>query len=877
MTHATTWPERSAARALTLALALTAAAAASAPAAAQHALAEGGPYDESVPTPASVLGYELGDAFTPHHMIVRYAAAVAAASPRVRLDTAGTTLEGREVLLVVVSSEANMARLDEIRESARLLADPRGASRSALDAAVAGTPTIAWLGYTIHGNEASGTEAALATLYQLAAGQDETTRMVLDSVVALIDPVQNPDGHERHVQDVMRDRGVYGPDPYPGAMIHTQGWPGARTSHYLFDLNRDWFIHSHPTTRARTGAYLEWAPHTAADLHEMGSSSTYFFAPPMPPYNPNVEATIPEWWDIFAEGNAAAMAAEGWGFFTGESFDEFYPGYGVSWPVLTGAIGMTYEQGSSRGGAVLRDDGTTLTLREAAAHHYTTSMATLKTVAERRTRRVRDYLSFRQSAIGERERADFRAVVLEPDAQGRAAALVETLLSNAIEVHRLTAAAEIRGIPYGETESRRVRVPAGAWVIDLAQPQGRLATAILEPNAELPAEFIEEELQARREGRRDRFYDITAWSLPLTFRVDAWQVSELPRDVERVTFEATEVAAPPAPARAGYAYAFEPGSEASYRMLARLLADSVRVRHAPEAFRIGTADFPHGAFIVLVNRNPERDLHALVTAAAGETGTPVTALNTALVDEGTDLGSNSVEAIPAARVALVGGDGTSSYSFGAAWFTFDQRLRYPVTRVDMEYLSRVLGDFDVVVLPSAYSLDGALGESGVEALRRWVRDGGTLVTVDGSTRWLVASEMVRLTEKAVEAEAGGEPLPASVPGAIVRTVADTLSPLLAGVTDREIPVMLSGSTIFEAPADAEPGEVALRFADADRLRLSGYLWPEVPERVSGTPYLWTERMGAGRVIAFTGDPNFRALWRGLLPIFANAVFLGGTF
>ncbi len=868
------------AKAWTLALTLAGAAALAPPLTAQHALADGGPYDPSVPTPASVLGHTLGDAFTPHHMIVRYAAALAGSSPRVRLDTVGTTYEGREVLLVVVSSEANMARLDEIRESARLLADPRGASRSALDAAVASTPTIAWLGYTIHGNEASGTEAALGALYQLAAGQDETTRMVLDSAVVLIDPVQNPDGHERHVQDVMRDRGVHDPDPYPGAMIHTQGWPGARTSHYLFDLNRDWFIHSHPTTRARTSAYLEWAPHTAADLHEMGSSSTYFFAPPMPPYNPNVEATIPEWWDIFAEGNAAAMATEGWGFFTGESFDEFYPGYGVSWPVLTGAIGMTYEQGSSSGGAIRRDDGTILTLREAAAHHYTTSMATLKTVAERRTRRVRDYLAFRQSAISERESADFRAVVLEPDAQGRAAALVETLLSNEIEVHRLGEATEIRGVPYGETEARRVRAPAGSWVVDLAQPQGRLATAILEPNAELPPAFIEEELQARREGRRDRFYDITAWSLPMTFRVDAWQVSELPGSLERATFEATEVAAPAAPAapaRAGYAYAFEPGSEASYRMLGRLLADSVRVRHAPEAFRIGNAHFPHGAFIVLVNRNTDRDLHGVITAAAEETGTPVTALNTALADEGTDLGSNSVEAIPVARVALVGGDGTSSYSFGAAWFTFDQRLRYPVTRVDMGYLTRALDDFDVVVLPSVYNLGSALGESGVEALQGWVRDGGTLITVDGSTRWLVSAGMVRMTEKQIEATDGSEPLPASVPGAIVRTVADTLSPLLAGVTDREIPVMLSGSTIFEAPSDADPGEVAMRYADGDRLRLSGYLWPEVPDRVAGTPYLWTQRMGSGRVIAFTGDPNFRALWRGLLPIFANAVFLGGTF
>ncbi|MGK7311494.1 MAG: M14 family zinc carboxypeptidase [Candidatus Longimicrobiales bacterium M2_2A_002] len=848
------------------------------PVAAQHGLAAGGPYDPAVPTPASVLGYQLGDRFTPHHSISRYAAALAGASPRIRLDTVGHTYEGREVLLAVVTSEANHARLAAIRENAALLADPRGAAQDALDRAVATTPTIAWLGYTIHGNEASGVEAALATLYELAAGQDGATRMVLDSVVVLIDPVQNPDGHERHVQNVMRDRGAFGPDPYPEAMVNTGGWPGARTSHYLFDLNRDWFIHSHPVTRARTGAYLEWAPHVAVDLHEMGSSSTYFFAPPMEPLNPNVEASIPEWWDVFAEGNAGALADRGWGFFTGESFDEFYPGYGVSWPVLTGAIGMTYEQGSSEGGAIRRDDGTILTLREAAAHHYTTSMATLRTVAARRTDRVRDYLEFRQSAVDGQLDAAFRAVVLEPDAQGRAAALVETLLGNAIEVLRLSESAEIRGTPYGETGASRVRVPAGAWVIDLAQPQGRLARAILEPDADLPPAFIEEELQARREGRRDRFYDITAWSLPFTFRVDAWQTGELPDALERVTGETLAGGPVAAPDRARYAYAFAPGSEASYRLLARLLTDSVRVRHAPEAFRIGDADFPGGAFVVLVNRNADRDIHAMVTDAARETGVPVRALDTALADEGTDLGSNSVAAVPVPRVALVGGDGVSAYSFGAAWFAFDQRIRYPATRVELEYLARVLDDFSVVVLPSASSLADALGENGTEALRSWVRDGGVLVTLEESTAWLASSAMTRLAERALEPDEDGErPLPMSVPGAIVRAAVDTLSPLTAGIRETEIPIMLSGDRVYRAPADVGPREVAVRYVEGDRLRLSGYLWPEVPERVAGMPFLWSERLGSGRVIAFAGDPNFRALWRGLLPLFANAVFLGSTF
>ena len=259
---------------------------------AQHAFSEGGSYDPAIPTPQSVLGYEVGERFTPHHMLMRYLDRLAATSRRVKVDTVARTFEGRELLEVAVSSEANMARLDAIRAANARLADPRGASGAELERAVATTPAVVWLGYTVHGNEASGVEAALATLYQLAAGQDAETRMILDSTVTLIDPVQNPDGHERLAQDTWRRRGAFGPDPDPNAMDHEGSWPGARTSHYLFDLNRDWFLHTHPETRARMRTFATWHPHVAVDLHEMGSNATYFFAPPMEPVNRNVDRSI---------------------------------------------------------------------------------------------------------------------------------------------------------------------------------------------------------------------------------------------------------------------------------------------------------------------------------------------------------------------------------------------------------------------------------------------------------------------------------------------------------------------------------------------------------------------------------------------------------
>ncbi len=282
---------------------------------AQHAFNPDGPFDSAVPTPASVLGYSVGERFTPHALLMRYLERVAATSRRVRLDTVATTFEGREVMLVVVTSEANQGRLEAIRHDAGLVANPVGAPEGEVAAAAARLPAIVWLGFSIHGGEASGVEAGIALLYQLAAGRDDLTRMVLDSTVVLIDPAQNPDGHERHVQDVIRARGAWGVPTDPLAMIHQGTWPGARTSHYDFDLNRDWFIQSHPETRGRVRTFLRWWPQVAVDLHEQGSEASYFFAPPMEPINPNVHQTILKWWDIFAASNARAFDARGWPYF----------------------------------------------------------------------------------------------------------------------------------------------------------------------------------------------------------------------------------------------------------------------------------------------------------------------------------------------------------------------------------------------------------------------------------------------------------------------------------------------------------------------------------------------------------------------------------
>jgi hypothetical protein len=852
------------------------------PAAAQHAFGQG-PYDPAVPAPASVLGWEVGTWFTPHHVLSRYIEQLAATSRRVRVDTVAITFEGRAVYLVALSSEANIGRLAAIRADAARLSDPRGVQASELSTVVQRIIPAVWLGYTVHGGEASGTEAAIALMYELAAGNSPETRMLLDSLVVLVDPVQNPDGHERHVQDMLRMRGAFGVSPVPGGLQHQGNWPGPRTSHYIFDLNRDWFLLSHPETRGRVASFHEWWPMVAVDLHEMGSNSTYYFAPPMAPVNRNVPENTRRWWDIFAAGIGGAFDRNGWSFFRREGYDEFYPGYGISWPLLAGAVGMTFEQASSAGGAIRRSDGTVLTLQDAARQHYTAAWATLVTTARRARERARDYLAFRQTAITDHQAGPIRGVVIERDEQGRADSLIVRLLQNFIEVQRLRAGTEAPATEFGESAARATRFAAGAWVVDFAQPQGRLAKAILEPEAELDSSFIREELEARRTGQPNRFYDLTAWTLPLAFRVRAWAVRAMPGGLERVSLEdlTTRATRPPAPARGSYGYAFRPGSEASLRMLSGLLADSVRVRFAPRSFTQGGVRFPHGAFVVRAAAN-YADVHDVVRRRQVQSGAEVVPLASAMADEGTDLGSNSVIPLRTPRVALVGGQGVGGNSFGFAWYAFEQRLGYPVTPIAAGSMGGLnLSQFDVIVVPSSFggAFESALGDGGRQRLAQWVRDGGTLVTLDGATSWVTQERvgLVRLRARRDTTRAdsaGGAALSANVPGAMARASGDTLSPLMAGVRSADIPVLVSGGNIYAPPRDLRAGEAVVRYAALPRLRMSGYMWPEVPARLAESVWLWVESAGRGRVIAFAGDPNFRDHMRGLLPLFANAVFIG---
>ncbi|HYN41466.1 MAG TPA: M14 family zinc carboxypeptidase, partial [Thermoanaerobaculia bacterium] len=349
--------------------------------------------DPKVPLPAAVLGHRIGDALTPHADLVRYVHALEAASPRVSASTYGATPEGRELLRVVVSSPENLARLDTIAAGLKSLGNPKGTSREAARAVVERSPAVVWIACGIHGNETAGPEACAALLYTLAASRESGIEELLSSLVVVVDPCANPDGHERHVswwRSVAGDE----PDPDPHALENEPPWPSGRTNHFGVDLNRDWAWATQPETRARLAALRALPPQVYVDVHEMGPDQSYFFPPSAEPVHPRVPESTRKWVEKFGKANAEAFDARGWSFFTRETFDLFYPAYGDSWPSFRGIVGMTYEVGGKGGLAHRRKDGVIVTLKERSLKHWTALRATLRTAATNRTGLLADHERF---------------------------------------------------------------------------------------------------------------------------------------------------------------------------------------------------------------------------------------------------------------------------------------------------------------------------------------------------------------------------------------------------------------------------------------------------------------------------------------------------
>jgi hypothetical protein len=427
--------------------------------------APGADYDPLVPDPDGWLGRRFAERHTTVDEILGYAQALAEASDRVTLEHMGTSVQGDPLLLLVITDPDLRPALAARDSLITIVRDPWLHSRSARSEALRGLRPAVWIAGSVHGDEASGSEAALLMAYHLAADRSEATHAILRSSVVLVGPSHNPDGRRRFLQHV-RDHGRQrtAPDPSPWAAEHWQVWPGGRTNHFLFDLNRDWAFLTQQETRSHVAAFLRWRPQVFVDLHEMGRESSYFFPPPAEPINPNIPSEHLEWFEIFGKANAEAFDARGFDYYVREDFDLFYPGYGDSWPTLQGAVGMTFEQATTRGRALRQREGRIVGYREAVHHHFVATLTTVRTAAERSSELLRSYARFHEVARERAARDARKEIILSVATHGaEAARLAEVLARQGITVWKTTATRSLRLTPYDGERAREVELPAGSF------------------------------------------------------------------------------------------------------------------------------------------------------------------------------------------------------------------------------------------------------------------------------------------------------------------------------------------------------------------------------------------------------------------------------
>ena len=860
-----------------------------------------GPYSAAVPRPDSLLGHPLGSRQTMYWEQQGVLDRMIAARPeRVRTEVIGTTAEGKVMRLLIISAPENITRLDQIRADLDKLADPRGTSAADARAISARDPAVVLLTHSIHGDEPAGFEAAMMTAYQLLASDAPEITSLLKNVVVLINPSQNPDGHERFAA---WSNSVAVGSSEEAALESREPWSiGGRTNHYRFDMNRDLLAMSQAETRALAGVVLKWHPQVSADLHS--TTAQYFFPPAASPVNTNFPGTTAKWLDRLGRGNAAAFDRFGWSYYVRDVFDLYYAGYWDSWPSLNGAIGMTFE---SDGGPLLRlrkDDGSITTFADGIAHHHVAAMATLATAAAGREELLRDYYDFRASGMAEAAQRPFRRVVFTPgDDAGRARQLAQLLARQGIEVTELTqplTSLKAHGYAGAGAPERRT-FPAGSYVVDLAQPQARLATAILEPKDKLDSAFVQAQLDKwRRNQRRGpeastegyEFYDITAWSLPYAFDVDAYWTEDAPAVTGRPAPSA------PAPvggvtARARSAYLFANSGENATRLAMRLAAEGVRVGASSRPLVADGITFPAGTFIVRLGRNSDT-VHTQVESLAKALGVMVTGAQSGFPDSGqTGVGSESVFPVHAPKVLIAAGDGISTTAFGDAWFYVEHELGLAVTPVELSAFNRAdLGDYNVLIVPdgSPGAMWRALGEGGAAKLKEWVSSGGEVIAWGSAVQFLARKEL-ELTTVATVDSAGkpdttmvvprpAPPLtspnapqgtkPDQIPGAIFRATLDRSHWLAWGYGRDELPVLLTTSEMLKPSAK---GDNPAAFTGTGLL-ISGFAFPNTERFVQGSVYAAVENVDRGHAVLFADDPLFRAFWRGPARLVSNALIYG---
>ena len=797
-------------------------------------------YNKNIPTPKSVIGHEVGEWHVTHDKLAEYMKALAKASDRISIESRGTTFEGRPLLLLTITSPKNHQNLENIRK--RHISATENAS---LD--VSNDPIVVYQGFSIHGNEPSGANAGLAAAYYLAAAQGSEIDDLLNNTVILFDPSFNPDGLQRFAYWANTNKAI-NVNPDPNDREYREVWPGGRTNHYWFDMNRDWLPVQLPESRARIASFHKWMPNILTDHHEMGSNSSFFFQPGIPsrtnPLTPQLNQDLTK---EIATYHAKALDKIGSTYYSEESFDDFYYGKGSTFPDVNGSIGILFEQASSRGHAQETTNGV-LTFPFTVRNQFTAALSTLEAARKMRVKIKKYQQSFFKNA--KKEAAKTKGIVFgdEKDA-ARTYHLAEILKRHNIKFNEVKTSFTSKGKTYKKGSS---------FVIPMNQKNSRLVKAMFQKTTKFTDSL---------------FYDISAWTFPLAFNLDY----EENIATNRIGNEVTNLKMPAGTIsyKSDYGYLMPWNDYYTPKALNTILKKGIRAKVAMKKFDNGGKDFDYGTIFIPVQNQKlnASDLYAFLQKVAMKSSVHFYGTRTGL-NKGVDLGSNNFSNVSDKKIAIMVGDGVSSYDAGEIWHLFDTRYNMKLTKLDTKYASRVdLSKYSTIILPSG-RLDKAMSTN----LKTWVRNGGVLIGYKSAVRWLSSNKFINLEYKSAKRPTN----PVSfenrslrsgaqvIGGAIFNTKLDLSHPINFGYKNDELP-MFRNTTIFIKPNKTNYNNPIQYTSNP---LLAGYISKQNLTELANTVPFQVQRMGRGRVIVFTDNTNFRAFWYGTNKLLMNAIFFG---
>lgn len=857
----------------------------------------GSQYSASTPTFENVLGYDVGERITNYSDMLRYFEALERAEPtKIKLFEYGRTWEGRKLIYAAIGNSKHIAELDGFANKMQQLSDPSNTDKKSAKNLIAKLPASVWLGYGVHGNEISSTDAAMMMAYHLLAAPDEpTNKKILKNTIVFIDPLQNPDGRTRFTSRYYATVGMQHSDDRLSAE-HNEPWPSGRSNHYLFDMNRDWLAITQPETAGRIKAMNHYRPLVVIDLHEMGGDQSYYFSPSAQPFNPHMTKTQIDNIAIVGRNNGKHFDRLGFDFFTREIFDAFYPGYGDSWPTFYGASASTYEVSSSRGELFKKDTGETLTYFNTVHRHFVASVSTAEAVAENHEKLLNDYYNYQVSAIAAGEDKKKDRIYIMPNQRNKAGThrLATLMAEHDVDVFRAKEAFTSCGKKY----------QAGAYFIDSAQPKGRFVTTTFSKQVDMDSKFIKEQERRRSRKLNDEIYDTTGWSLPLMFDVDIEPCGKPIKIVKEPVNADDPLIGNITNIDATVAYLVEWGDMAAGRFLTSALLQGISVKSADKAFVLDNKHkFTAGSLIIEKRANGD-DLANKIEKIAAQTGAQVIGVNTSWVTEGPSFGSgNSVNMI-APKIAMAWDEPVSSLNAGNSRFVIERQFNYPVTAIRTPTLKTAdLSHYHVLILPSGHYMD-VLGKSGADNIKQWVERGGVLITFGNATKFAadqsiglldiqrerafkeksddekspkeskeeseVDGQLFTSKESLVRASENAKEKPDFVAGVLANIEVDQEHWLTAGV-HKNLTAIAYGNDIY-TPIKLASGKNVAWFSGADSVLASGYLWEENKKQLAYKPYLIHQPKAKGMIISFTQEPTTRAYLEGLNVMLLNTIF-----